>query len=72
MGKNYFEYESNCDRKKILSIGEYLNKIRAYLKDFINHLIKSDAWKTQLTIAINFMSTKDNDEERVINSRVIT
>ena len=72
MGNNYFEYESNGDRNKILSIGEYLNNIRAYLKDFINHLKKSDTWKIQLTIAINFMSTKDNNEERVINSTVIT
>ena len=26
-------------------------------------------WKIQLTIAINFMSSKSNDEERVMHSR---
>ena len=29
----------------------------------------SDTWKIQLTIAINFISSKDTDEERLINSR---
>ena len=28
---------------------------------------KSGTWKAQLTIAINFISSKDNDEEQVIN-----
>ena len=35
---NYTEYESNSDRNKTLSIEEYLNKIRPYLKHFINDL----------------------------------
>ena len=38
---NYIEYESNGDRNKILSVEEYLNKIRPYLKDVINSLKKS-------------------------------
>ena len=64
---NYNEYESDGDRYKVLSIKAYLNKIRLYLKD-INNLKKSDTWKIQLTIAINFMSSNDNDEERVMHS----
>ena len=48
---------------------EYLNKIRSYLKDIINNLKKSDSWKIPLTIAINFISSKDYDEERVMNSK---
>ena len=28
----------------------------------INDLKKSDMWKIQLTIAINFISSKDNDK----------
>ena len=32
---NYIEYENNGDRNKTLSIEEYLNKIRLYLKDEI-------------------------------------
>ena len=62
MEQNYIEYESNGDRNKTLSIEEYLNKIRPYLKDSINNLKKSDTWKLQLTITINFMPSKDTDE----------
>ena len=35
---NYIEYKSNDDRNKTLSLEEYLNKIRPYLKDIINNL----------------------------------
>ena len=50
-----------------LSVDEYLNKIRTYLKDIINSLKKSDMWKIQLTIANNFISSRDNGEERVMH-----
>ena len=33
--KNYIEYESNSDRNKVLSVEEYLNKIRPYLENII-------------------------------------
>ena len=66
---NYIEYESNGDRNKTLSAEEYLDKIRPYLKDIISNLKKSDTWKIQLTIANNFMSSIDNDEERVMHSK---
>ena len=46
---------------------EYLNKVRPYLKDIINDVTKSDSWKIQLTIAINVISSKNNDEERIIH-----
>ena len=53
-----------------LSIGEYLNKIRPYLKDVINNLKKSDAWEIQLTMAINVISSKnDNNQERLMHSK---
>ena len=45
---NYIEHESNRDRNKTLSVEEYLNKIRPYLKDIINNLKKSGPWKIQL------------------------
>ena len=67
LSNNYTEYESNGDRNKTLSIEEYLNKIRKCFKN-INHLKKSDTWKIQSTIVINFISSKDNDEEHVIHS----
>ena len=50
----------------MLSIEEYLNKIRPYLKDIINNIKKSDTWKIQLTIANSFISSVGNDEECVI------
>ena len=70
---NYIEYKSNSDKNKILSVEEYLNKIRPYLKGIIYNLKKSVTWKIQLTITINFFSSEDdNDEERVMHSKVIT
>ena len=68
--KNYIEYESNGDRNKTLSIKEYLNKIRPYLKDIKNNLKKSYTRKIQLTKANNFISLKDNEEERVMHSKI--
>ena len=67
---NYVEYESEGERKTLL-IEEYLNKIKTYLKDIINDLKKSDSWKIQLTIIINFISYKDNnDEECEMHSKI--
>ena len=67
---NYLEYESNGERNKTLSVEEYLNKIRPYLKDIISNLKKSDIWKIRLTIASNLISSLDNDEEHVMHSRI--
>ena len=66
---NYIEHESNGDRNENLSLEEYLEKIRPYLKDIIIELQKSDTRKIQLTIAINFISPKDVDEESVIYTK---
>ena len=33
---NYIEYKSNRDKNKILSVEEYLNKIKTCLKDIKN------------------------------------
>ena len=38
---NYIEYKSNGDKNRIISVKEYLDKIRPYLKD-INDLKKPD------------------------------
>ena len=65
---NYVEYESKGDRNKTLSVNEYLNRIRTYLKDTINNPKKSDTWKTLLIIAINFISFEDREEECVVHS----
>ena len=65
---NYIEYESNSDKNKNLSLKEYLSEIKPYLGDIIINLQKSGTWKVQLTIAINFISSKDDDEEQVMHS----
>ena len=55
----------------MLSVEGYLNKIKTYLKDVINNLRKSDTWKIQLKIEINFTSYKDcNDEERIMHTKI--
>ena len=66
---NYIEYKSNGDINKRLSVEEYLNKVRPYLKDLINNVKKSDTWKIQLTIANNVISSLGNDEGRVKDSK---
>ena len=48
-------------------IEEYLNKIKSYLKDVIIDLQTSDPWKIQLIVAINFISTKDTNEEEIMH-----
>ena len=60
---------SNVDRNKMLSVEEYLYKIRPYLKNIINNLKKSHTWRIQLTITNNFISSIDNDENRVMHSK---
>ena len=40
-----------------------------HLRDAIVNLQKYDTWKIQLTIAINFIDSKDVDEEDVMHSK---
>ena len=68
--KNYKKYESNGDENKTLSIKDYLDEIKSYLKDIINNHKKSVRVKTQLMIAINLMFSIDIiEEEPVMHSR---
>ena len=66
---NYIEYGNNGDRNKTLSVEEYPNKNRPCLKDIVNNLKKSEMWKIQLTIANNFISSRNNNEECVMYSK---
>ena len=63
------EYENNGDSNKTVSVEQYLNKIRLYLKDIINNFKKSNTLNIQLTISNNFISSIDNDEERIMHSK---
>ena len=56
--------ESNGDKNKNLSLDEYLSNIK---REEYNNLQNSDAWKIELTIAINFFSSKDGKKERVMD-----
>ena len=67
---NYIKYENNGDKNKNLLVILYFNKLQPYLKDFINDLQKSGTWNVQLTNAINFISSKDDDEEQVMYSKI--
>ena len=66
---NYITHESNGNRNKNLSSEEYLNKLKSYLKDIIIDLQISGTWKIQLTIAINFISSEDINQEQTTHSK---
>ena len=65
----YIEYESIGDKEKTLTIEEYLDMIRPYLRDIINNHKTQGKWKIQLTIAINFISSKDSDGTCIMCSK---
>ena len=50
-------------------LDEYLNKIKAYLRNIKIDLQNSDTLKIELSIAINFISSKNAEAERVMHSR---
>ena len=58
--KNYIDYENNRDQEKILSTKEYIDMIRQYLSDIINDQEAQGKWKNQLTMKINFISSKNS------------
>ena len=57
---SYIEYESNGDRNKTLSVKEYVNKIRPYLKDI---MINYEADKVIKELFDSFKSTYQNNLE---------
>ena len=65
----YIEHERKGNINKTISVEKYINKIRSYLKDIMNKLNTLNKWKIQLIIAINFIFSKDNDEEHVRHSK---
>ena len=51
------------EREKKLSVKQYLNKITPNLYDLINdHKIARKAWKIQISMRVNFTSSKDIGE----------
>ena len=66
---NYIEYETKGDENKNLSPEECLNIIRPYLSYIINDHKTQSEWKTQLTMQINFISSKDSAETRTMHTK---
>ena len=62
------EYESNKDKEKKLLIEKYI-WIKSHLKYIIIHLQKFKTWKIQLTVAIDFVSSKDANETWTMYSK---
>ena len=64
---NYTEYESRGDKDKNLSLEDYLNAIRPYLKDMINNYKANEEWeRIQLLIHITFVSSLDKNKFRTM------
>ena len=55
-------YESKGDNDNMLSIDEYFDIIRPYLKDMIDNHKARNEWKIQLTMRIIFVSFTDANE----------
>ena len=67
--KSYIQYESIGDKDKSLSIREYIDMIRPCLSYIINDHQTQGEWKVHLTLAINFIFSKDSDETRIMHSK---
>ena len=68
---SYIQYESRWDSDDNLSLEEYINIIRPYLRDMINNHKAQGEWKIQLVMKINFISTPGADESREMYTKVI-
>ena len=66
---NYIEYESKGDKDRNLSLEDYFNIIRPFLKDMINNHKTREEWKIQLTMQITFISSLDTGEFRIMHSK---
>ena len=66
---NYIEYQSKGEKDKNLSPKEYLDIISPYLSDMINDHKTQSEWKIQLTMQINFISSKDSEETRTMHTK---
>ena len=58
---NYIEYRSEGD--KLLTIEEYLDLIKPYLKELMNDHKNKVEWKIQLTTQTNFISLRPGSNE---------
>ena len=63
------EYESRGDKDRDLSLEDYLYIIRPFLRSIINNHKTHGEWKIQLIMRINFISSLDTREFRIMHSK---
>ena len=66
---SYMLYESKGDKDNNLSIDEYFDIIRPYLRDMIDNHKARGEWKIQLTMRIIFVSFTDANETREMHTK---
>ena len=66
---SYISYESKGDKDARLSIDEYFDIIRLYLKDMIDDHKSKGEWKMQLSMQIIFVSFTDANETREMHTK---
>ena len=66
---NYINYESRGDKDNNLSLEEYLNIIRPYLRDMINNHKSLNEWEIMLIMRINFVSSLDSNKTLTIHTK---
>ena len=66
---NFVEYKSDSKKDKSISIAEYLNNIREYLRKLIDDKSKNGEWKIQLVMKIILISSKNFIETRDMQSK---
>ena len=62
-------YESRGDKDNKLTIYEYFDIIKPYLRDMIDNHKARGEWKIQLTVQIIFVSFTDANETRVMHRK---
>ena len=66
---NYIKNESRGDKYNNLSLEEYLNIIRPYLRDMIDNHKALGEWKIQLIMRIIFVSSLDINEIHIMHTK---
>ena len=62
-------YESRGDKDAKLTLYEYFDKIKPYLKDMIDDYKSKGEWKIQITMRIIFISFIDKNETQVMHTK---
>ena len=66
---SYVLYESRGDKDAKLSLNEYFDKIKSYLKDMIHDYKSKGEWKIQIIMRIIFVSFIDKNETQVRHTK---